>query len=312
MRACDAATVNIPSGPNHNPDPPKAIVDLLFRLLARLPLRALQAIGAAAGRLAFHLAPGMRARLRENLRRAGYDDPSLARRAIAEIGKTLFEMPWVWMRGTDRVVALVRGVEGREHVDAAQARGRGILYLTPHLGAFEVAAHFAAAHAPITVMYRPPRQAVFEPIVRAGRERGRVRLVRADRQGVFALLRALRQREWVGVLPDQVPSRGEGEWADFFGAPAYTMALAPRLEQSTGAAVIVAFCERLPNGEGYRMHLAPYPDAEPGESPTRRLNRALEALIRRCPEQYLWSYNRYKVPANVAPPAAPNPAIGGR
>jgi KDO2-lipid IV(A) lauroyltransferase len=159
-------------------------------------------------------------------------------------------------------------------------------------------------------MFRPPRQRILEPLLRAGRERGNVRVATADRKGVFALLRALRNGETVGILPDQVPSRGEGEWAEFFGRPAYTMALATRLRDATGATVVLAFCERLPRATGYRIHLRSMPDPKPGESAARHLNRALEALIREKPEQYLWSYNRYKVPPGVAPPDAPDPETG--
>jgi KDO2-lipid IV(A) lauroyltransferase len=222
--------------------------------------------------------------------------------AIAEAGKTLLEMPWLWTRPQSQIVGLVRAVEGEACVREAQAQGKGIIYLTPHLGCFEVAAQFASAHAPITAMYRAPKQSMLEPIIREGRARGNVRLATADMKGVFALLRALRKGEWVGILPDQVPGKGEGEWTEFFGQPAYTMTLAHRLQKSTGAAVLLAFCERLPQGAGYRIHLEPLPSPEPGESPTRQLNRGLERLIRKCPEQYLWSYNRYKVPAGVAPP----------
>jgi len=106
----------------------------------------------------------------------------------------------------------------------------------------------------------------------------------------------------VGLLPDQAPGVGEGEWADFFGRPAYTMTLVVRLQRATGATVIMVFAERLPGGHGYHMHFE--------EVPTRQLdapalNRAVEAQVRRCPEQYLWSYNRYKVPAGApAPPGA--------
>ena len=135
--------------------------------------------------------------------------------------------------------------------------------------------------------------------------------------GVMKLLKALRNGQWVGILPDQVPSRGEGEWVEFFGHPAYTMTLAPRLQKTTGAVVVLAFCERLPRGQGYRIHLERLPPSMPGESPARHVNRALEALIRRCPEQYLWYYNRYKVPRGVAPPQEhshlpPPPGAGGQ
>jgi len=278
---------------------------LLFRMIAALPLRTVQALGATLARLAFFLSARERTRLEQNLRQAGYDDPPLRSAAIAEAGKTLLEMPWLWTRPQDEVVKLVQSVEGDMLVQQALARGKGVIYLTPHLGSFEVAAQYAASHAAITAMYRPPRQSALEPFIRAGRARGNVRLATADMQGVFSLLRALRSGEWVGILPDQVPSKGQGEWAEFFGRPAYTMTLPHRLQKGTDAVVVLVFCERLPQGSGYKIYLEPLPSPVPGESPTRQLNRGLEQLIRRCPAQYLWSYNRYKAPAGVAPPEPP-------
>src|SRR5262249_3395693 len=153
----------------------------------------------------------------------------------------------------------------------ATADGKGVIFLTPHIGSFEVAVQYAASHAPITAMYRPPRQSVLEPLIRRGRRRGDGRLATADMEGGVKGLGALRKGEWVGILPDQVPSRGEGEWADFFGRPAYTMTLVHRLQASSGATVVLGMCERLANGEGYRIHLEPLPPREPGESATRQL-----------------------------------------
>lgn len=276
---------------------------LLFRLVALLPLSAVHALGAALARLAFAFAGGERHRLEENLCRAGYTDRALRTAAIEEAGKLMLEMPWVWSRPQEEVASLVRTVTGAHLIDAGRSRGRGVIFLTPHLGSFEVAAKYVAARfMPITVLYRAPRQHVFAPLVRAGRGRGNVQLAAADKSGVKALLRALRRGEAAGILPDQVPSRGEGEWAEFFGSPAYTMTLATRLQDSIGAAILLALCERLPRGQGFRLSFAPFPASQPGESPVRRLNRALEALIRQRPEQYLWSYNRYKVPDGVAAP----------
>jgi KDO2-lipid IV(A) lauroyltransferase len=111
----------------------------------------------------------------------------------------------------------------------------------------------------------------------------------------------LQHRGAVGLLPDQAPKSGEGVWADFFGRPAYTMTLVARLQRATGAAIIMAFAERLAGGRGYHIHFEEVPTAQFDEA---ALNRAIEAQIRRRPEQYLWSYSRYKVPAGAgAPPA---------
>ena len=130
------------------------------------------------------------------------------------------------------------------------------------------------------------------PLVEAGRSRGHVKLAPTNLSGVRSLLRALKNGEAVGILPDQVPPPNEGEWAQFFGNPAYTMTLAGKLAESTGATVLMAFGERLPWGRGYVIHIAPL-----SQAPTpQHINDSIEALVRRRPEQYLWSYRRFKQP----------------
>jgi KDO2-lipid IV(A) lauroyltransferase len=156
-------------------------------------------------------------------------------------------------------------------------------------------------------MYRPPRLEWLGEFMLAGRARPGVRLATADRRGVRELLGALRRRESVGILPDQVPGVGEGEWTGFFGKPAYTMTLAPRLASKDDVTCLIAFARRLPAGRGYSLSLRKLAVAQPGESDARRLNRCLEEVIRECPGQYLWGYNRYKTPAGAAKPAEGGP-----
>jgi KDO2-lipid IV(A) lauroyltransferase len=112
------------------------------------------------------------------------------------------------------------------------------------------------------------------------------------------LLKTLRQGEAVGILPDQVPEDNEGEWANFFGRPAYTMTLVGKLVASTDATVLLAFGERLPSGQGYVIHIEPLdPDGVMAYPPTAQdVNDGIERIVRQCPEQYLWSYGRFKRP----------------
>lgn len=268
----------------------------LMSLAARFPLAILHALGALLGWAMYGLSPTYRRHLRENLQAAGYHDAATRRAAIAGAGRLLAELPLVWLRPRAEVVRLVRRIDGVELVDAARAAGQGIVFLTPHLGCFEIAAQVAAELFPITVLYRPPKLAWMQPMIEEGRGQDNVRLARADLSGVRELLAALGRHEAVGILPDQVPGEGEGEWVEFFGKPAYTMTLGAKLAARPGSVCLPAFVERLPGGAGYVLHVRPLPAAEPGESDTRRMNRALEALIRECPGQYLWGYNRYKRP----------------
>jgi Kdo2-lipid IVA lauroyltransferase/acyltransferase len=278
----------------------------LARGLAALPLSTAHRLGALIGRIVYLASPRYRRYFRANLRAAGYADRTLLGRAIAEAGKGLLELPAIWLRPHETVAGWVVQVTGWDLVEAALQRGQGIVFLTPHLGCFEITAQYyayrAPASAPLTVLYRSPKKKAVEPLMLAGRNRPNLRVASADLRGVRILLRALKHGEAIGILPDQAPGVGEGEWAEFFGRPAYTMTLAGRLAEASGAQVVLAYAERLPRGAGYHLWLSAMPPRLAVESPARTLNRALEGLIRVCPAQYGWGYNRYKVPAGAQAP----------
>jgi KDO2-lipid IV(A) lauroyltransferase len=274
---------------------------VLMRLVGKVPLPLLHALGSVLGWVAYGISPTYRRKLRANLRQAGYTDARIRREAIAAAGKMLCEVPAIWFRPQDEVAALVREVRGLDEALAVRSRGKPLLFLTPHIGCFEITAQYASLHVPLTVLYRPPKLGWLGPLMIEGRNRPNLRLAPADVSGVRAIFRALKDGEAVGFLPDQVPGEGEGEWAEFFGRPAYTMTLAAKLAEREGVSCFLVFGRRLPWGRGYEMRLRPLPPRLEGESPTRRLNRALEDLVRECPGQYLWSYNRYKVPKGARP-----------
>ena len=280
----------------------------LFVLASHLPLRVLHTIGVGLGWLAYGLSSRMRSRMRAHLHQAGYDDPALLRAAVRETGKSFTELAAVWFRPQAEAAALMREIDVGPLSADARARGCGIIFVTPHLGCFEITAQwYTHHHGPMTALFSPPKKSLFASIVTGGRGKDHLKLAAPTLGGIRSLLRALRKGEAVGILPDQVPGGGEGEWADFFGRPAYTMNLVDRLAEASGAIVILAYAERLPEGAGYRGYALPMPPREEHESSARHLNRALEVLIRRCPAQYLWSYHRYKVPGGVEPPAARHP-----
>ncbi|MBL8489403.1 MAG: lysophospholipid acyltransferase family protein, partial [Rhodocyclaceae bacterium] len=287
MVICGRRTVGFPAPPRRAGRPRGGrILTALFRFLARLPLAVLHNLGALLGWTAWLSSPTYRRHMRENLTLAGR--PAGLAEAVPEAGKTLLELPWIWLRPRDTVVAAVVRVSGWELVEAAWREGRGILFLTPHLGCFEITAQYYASHRPMTVLYRRPKQAWLGALVEEGRG-ANLRLAPADLSGVRRLMKALRQGEAAGMLPDQVPGNGEGLWAPFFGRPAYTMTLAARLAEG-GAAVILAYAERLHYGAGYHLRLFPLSAPLEGDLADRvgRINGELEGLVRRCPGQYLW------------------------
>ena len=287
---------------------------MIFGLLASLPLRWLHRLGALLGRIIFVVSKPYAARTRENLRLshlAANENhyAALLTQTIAEAGKSILELPWLWSRPLEQISAKVRSCEGWKHIETAQASGKGIVFFTPHWGCFEITSLYVGQYLPVTCLYRAPKQGWLETVMRNGRARGRVRLATADISGVRTLYKTLKRGEAIGLLPDQVPSQGEGEWVDFFARPAYTMTLSGRLAESSGAAVVLAYAERLPNGEGYTLHFEPLP-LDFSKSVPLQINQALERVIALSPAQYLWSYNRFKVPRGVQPPLAPEAMPG--
>ncbi len=275
----------------------------LFRLLSHLPLRLLHAIGAVIGLMAYVLSSRSRRIARQNLTIAALQNAVSPLQAMIHAGRALMELPWLWLRPQPQIVAKVVAVSGQELVDHARNLGKGVLFLTPHLGCFEITAQYLAAQRPITVLYSRPKQDWLAPIVEHGRGVN-LRIAAADIAGVRTLMRALRKGEDIGMLPDQVPGSGEGVWAPFFGKPAYTMTFAARLAE-TGATVLLIYAERLVHGAGYHVNVRPFPETLTGarDADTAAINRAIEGLVRECPQQYAWNYNRYKVPAGVGKPS---------
>jgi KDO2-lipid IV(A) lauroyltransferase len=274
-------------------------VTLLFRLLAVLPLWLLHVMGATLGWLAFLASPTYRRRFLANARQAGYRARDVLG-AVAAAGRLVAEAPRLWFGAAPRVLW-----SGEHLIEAALARGRGIVFLTPHLGCFEATAQgYAARYGPITVLYRPARKAWLRDLVDRSRVRHNLAAAPTTLAGVKQMLKALQAGHAVGLLPDQVPPQGLGVWAPFFGRPAYTMTLSARLARQTGAAVLLAWGERLAWGRGYRIHLRPWPGELPerSEPAAAAVNAQMEALVRACPSQYLWGYARYKEPRAEAAP----------
>ncbi|MEQ1487279.1 MAG: lysophospholipid acyltransferase family protein [Methylotenera sp.] len=277
------------------------------KLLRFLPLPMIHILGAIAGVLYFLFNYKHRMLTKNNLAQSGLVSTAWAMQKLVfknaiESSKVAFETFAIWFKPQQNVLAWVKEINGWEHIEAGLQAGKGIIFLTPHLGCYEITSLYYGARYPMAVLYRPPRQAWLLPLIHDGRARGKITLAPANAQGVKQLLQALKRGEAIGILPDQAPLEGEGEWAPFFGRPAYTMTLASKLAERTGAQVLMAFGERLPYGRGYHIHIRPI--VAGGINTPALLNAEIERTIAQCPSQYLWMYDRYKV-RNQAPPPAP-------
>jgi len=268
-----------------------------FRFFSVWPLWALHAMGWLGGWLAWAVSPTYRRRFLDNARQAGLHGWDVLG-AVGQAGCMSAELPRLWL---GRPVP-VQWAEDQAAAEA-YAAGRGVLFLTPHMGCFEVtaqalASRFGGEHGPLTVLYRPARHAGLAEVMALARNRPGLEAVPTTLAGVRQMIKALRSGQAVGLLPDQVPPEGMGQWAPFFGKPAYTMTLAARLAAHTGARVVLIWGERLPWGRGFRLHTQTLghelsPDLEVA---VVQINQAMERLVLTCPSQYLWSYARYKSP----------------
>ena len=289
------------------------MLTLLFRLMGALPLWLNHRIGAALGWLSGLLSARHRRVTLDNLMiyarsRGQPRADGLLAASLREQGKGITELAKVWSAPVEILNTLFEPCPSWQTVEAAKSSGLPIIFVSPHLGCFDIAGRFVANRLPITALYRPPKQAWLQPLMEAGRARGGATTVPADGSGVRALLKTLKAGGNIMILPDQVPAAdkgGEGVWAPFFGQPAYTMTLLPRLAQTSGAVVMYFFAQRLPSGRGYRMHFIPMLDgyADDKLGAASQTNNMVERLIDMAPAQYLWGYNRFKRPAGA--PAAP-------
>ena len=288
-----------------------AFLFALARLAGRLPWRWHSRIAACIARLwiatnaresrvalrnlelAFpNMAPGERVALRG--------------RILVSTARQLLETLRFWTRPHAENLALVRSCEGEALFEAAIASGRGVIVAAPHHGNWELLNQWLAARTPISILYAPPESRVGEGFLRrvraAGDDAQRVTQVRAEASGVRQLLRTLREGGVVGILPDQQPKGGEGEFAPFFGMPALTMTLLSRLAARSDAIVVFAWCERLPvvdpaSPPAFAVHVESAPPDIAATAPgvgVRALNATVEAIARRDPAQYQWTYKRLK------------------
>tara|TARA_B100000787_G_scaffold7212_1_gene5420 strand:- start:3013 stop:3906 length:894 start_codon:yes stop_codon:yes gene_type:complete len=275
----------------------KFILKVLMFAAALIPLFWVQVIGVLIGRIFNLLNTRSRKLLVDNLTNSNiYRDKNDLKKAInkniGETGKTMLEAFSIWSSKESRVLSWVKEVKGMDEVKKVQNNKKGIIFLTPHLGCYEITSIYYGSKNPLTILYRPPRQKWLVNLIKQGRKKGLHTLAPTDKSGIRKILKALHNNEAVGILPDQAANKGDGEWVNFFGRPAYTMVLVSKLVKKTGANVVMTTGERLENGKGFKVHFRVL-DPNTVSTP-RKLNKLLEDEIRKAPTQYLWNYDKHK------------------
>ncbi|MGH8192009.1 MAG: lipid A biosynthesis acyltransferase [Rhodanobacteraceae bacterium] len=275
---------------------------LALRALGVLPLPVLYAIGTALGHALWwrrHARERVHTEVNMRIVHPDLDDAArarLVRECLLETGHAVTEMASIWGRDAEHALARVRGVDGLDHFEAALRSGRGLIVAAPHLGCWELLNYWLGSRTQIAILYAPPRNPAWETLLVRARGKLAPEQVRADGAGVRSLYRRLATGGAVGILPDQQPKRGEGQFAPFFGVDANTMVLLPRIAHRTGATVVFAFAERLPRGSGFRIRILPAPEGI--AAPDLRiactaLNRGVEQCVELAFPQYQWTYKRW-------------------
>jgi KDO2-lipid IV(A) lauroyltransferase len=280
-----------------------ALLFALARLFGRLPLAWTRRIAAAIAQLWLRLDARESRVARRNLELA-YPQLDAAERAhwqyliLRNTARQTLETLRFWTRPHAENLALIREVHGQALFDTALAGGHGLIVAAPHFGHWELLNQWLAAHTPLAILYRPPESGVGEAFLRRARAASgdRIEQVRAEGPAVRQLFKRLQDGGVVGILPDQQPKAGDGEFAPFFGLPALTMTLLPRLAARTGAPVLFAWCERIGDSAAFALHFAAAPLELAAADPNvgvHALNAAVERIARRDPAQYQWTYKRY-------------------
>ena len=274
----------------------RKLLHALTFFLSMLSLRAVHTLGKYFGMLYFFLSKKNYKILKENIENSKIFHKDNISQAIKEntqeLGKSILETLYIWSATQEKSLSLVNKIYGKKFIDKAEKMGKGIIFLTPHLGCYEIASIFYGNTKPLTVMYRKARKTWLSDLMIKGRKKGLVNLASTDSKGLKKILMALKRSEAIGILPDQVADKGNGEMANFFGRPAYTMVLINKLIQRTEASIIMVYGERLRNGKGFDIHFELI--NKKSVSTSLGLNKELELFIKKNPTQYYWSYDRFK------------------
>ena len=273
----------------------------ILNSLGKLPLWLNHLVASIVGTILFCLPLNYRNNARDNLKRCFPERGPVRRtllllRTMQETAKNFAEMGYLWARPPHKVLARIREIRGEELLDQAVASGRPILFGAPHLGAWELLSIFLASRTRISSLYRARKDAGLDRLILDARCRFGANMISTDAAGIRSLIKHLRAGETIGILPDHRPQPEQGVYAPFFGHPAYTATLFPKLCRRYKPVVLCGYARRLSFGRGYCIHIC-----EPGpeiyssneQESAAALNATIETLARTAVSQYQGTYQRF-------------------
>jgi Kdo2-lipid IVA lauroyltransferase/acyltransferase len=274
------------------------MIRLFLAFCSLLPLKHNHHLGSFIGYLLYVLNSDAKSVSKQNLKicfpnLSDLDLKLLLRKVLIETGKGLTESGLIWNQNFKDNAKLIRNINGEQHLDSSNKT----ILLVPHMGCWEITGRALAEKRKVTFMYRPLRSNKQNDYLLSKRNQGNLTMARADKSGILKIQRALNNGDLVGMLPDQDPGNEGGLMTPFFGKKVNTMTLLVRIAKKNNAQVLMFWAERLDDGQGYDLNLEPVDLNANGdnlEESVGKMNQSIESLIRRQPEQYMWSYRRFK------------------
>jgi KDO2-lipid IV(A) lauroyltransferase len=270
----------------------------LMRVVAFLPLRWVNIVGSAFGRLLYLALPERRRIAAINLRIAFPDDSEekiqqRIRRCFNSLGIAAFELGLSWWQ-SERLLELCE-IDGLQHLQQAQQQGKGVIILTAHFTCLEIGGPVLNHHVPFQVMYKRAHNKLFDAFMKY--HRGRLYRAIVDHHKPIAMIKGLKKGYADWYAPDQDLGGKDNVFVPFFGIDATALTAPARIAKISGAPVVPYYIQRKSGGQGYKLTILPALDNFPGEdgqADALRINQLLEQMIMQNPDQYLWVHKRYK------------------
>ncbi|MCF6235404.1 MAG: lysophospholipid acyltransferase family protein [Gammaproteobacteria bacterium] len=278
------------------------LIKVILKLLSLLPLPIAHAIGAVIG-YGLAIFPNKSRQITQTNIQLCFPEFSalqqqdLVKKSLIEMGKSITEIGYLWLRPKTDILKLIHEVSGKKHLIEAMKQNRGAIIAAPHLGTWEVIGLYCSENFPMTILYRPPRLKKLDNMIRTARQKNGAKLVPTTAKGVKSLYKALACNELIGILPDQDPGKNGGIFAPFFNIQTNTMLLLSRLATKNCTPIIFCYAERMPRGKGFHLHFIPANKKisdKNSQIAATGLNADIEKCIRQLPQQYQWSYKRFR------------------
>lgn len=283
------------------------IIHFLITIMAYLPLSVLRALGSSIGVIAMKFSKRSSKRLKANLIATGMctedEVDEMARKTAQELGKTLVETTCIaWHRSKEHNAKLIVKAINYDYMEQELLSGKPIVFLTPHISNFEIALKYTAykiSNRVFTVLYKPSKDEWFNQMMIDGRTEDNIKPVPTNRMGVFTLAKDLRAGGVIGVLPDSIASSGDGVWVEFFGKKVFATTLAAKMSMMPGAVTFIVATKRVKNG--FEVNYIPFVPDTDITTVVQDIYKVIEKAVLEAPEQYYWSYDRFRVPNHASP-----------